>query len=195
MTDCRGPYVAIDFETSAFSGACACAIGMARLEDFEVTDTFYSLIRPPSSHVFFTHIHGLKWSDLKDAPSFAQLWPEIAAFLRDAAFLVAHNARFDMNVLESCCVAAGFPMPRQPFLCTLRGARRALKLKSNSLSSVAAYLEIPLNHHHAGSDALACGLIHAALRRRGLPDSAMLLSPAQKHGGQTSFLPQHGLAS
>lgn len=173
-------YVAIDFETSAYSGPCACAIGMARMEDMQATDTFYALIRPPSSRVYFTHAHGLRWSDLKDAPSFGSLWPRIADFLSGASFLIAHNARFDQNVLATCCLANDIPMPEQPFLCTLRGSRKALKLKSHSLSSVAAHLRIPLNHHHAGSDALACGLVHAALKAQGLPDSAMLLPELRK---------------
>lgn len=170
-------YIAIDFETSAYRGACACAVGMARLENLELRDIFYSLIRPPSSRVYFSHVHGLTWNDLKSAPTFAEIWPDMAAFMADGAFFVAHNASFDRNVLAACCEATGCPMPGQPFLCTLRGARRALKLKSYSLSSVAQALNIPLNHHHAGSDALACGLIHARLRQRGLADATMLLPP------------------
>lgn len=184
MTDTSGPYIAIDFETSAYRGACACAIGMARLEDGQVTDTFYSLIRPPSSRVYFTHVHGLRWQDLKDAPGFGDLWPDIAAFMMGAVHFVAHNARFDMNVLVACCEAIGLPIPEQKFLCTLRGSRRALKLKSHSLAAVAAHLAIPLEHHHAGSDALTCGLIHEALRRLGVSDSEMMLLPAKKPAGR-----------
>lgn len=171
----KGTYIAIDFETSAYRGACACAVGMARLENLEVTDSFYSLIRPPSSRVYFTNVHGLTWRDLKNAPSFAELWPDMAAFMADGAFFIAHNASFDRHVLQACCLATGFPVPPQPFLCTLRGARRAIKLRSYKLSSVAQELSIPLNHHHAGSDAIACGLIYAQLRHNGLQDSAMVL--------------------
>lgn len=170
-----GVYVALDFETSAPRGPCACAIGMVRLENGQITGKYYSLIRPPSSRVYFSHVHGLTWRDLKDQPSFEQVWPEIFAFLAGADFLVAHNAGFDHKVLGECCAAFGLPMPGQSFLCTLRGARAGLKLKSYSLSVVAEYLGIPLSHHHAGSDAQASGLIHAYLRKRGLSDATMLL--------------------
>lgn len=179
----QGPYIALDFETSAYSGPCACAIGMARLEHNEVTQTYYHLIRPPSSRVYFSKIHGLTWRDLKDAPSFPELWSEISAFLADAKWLIAHNARFDANVLAACCNGFNLPMPGQPFLCTLRGARRALVLHSYSLNAVSDFFGIKLKHHHAGSDALACGLIHAKLREAGLPDEEMLL-PALRSAKQ-----------
>ena len=54
-----GRYVALDFETSGYAAHSACAVGLCRIEDGVVTDSFYSLIRPPSSRVLFTHVHGL----------------------------------------------------------------------------------------------------------------------------------------
>lgn len=175
----QGPYVAIDFETSAASGARACAIGLARMENLELTGTWYSLIRPPSRTVMFTRVHGLTWNDLKNAPTFGEIWPRIAAFLRGAKYLIAHNAAFDSAVLRDCCAAYGLPKPRLPFLCTLRGSRRGLSLASYSLSAVCAHLGVPLNHHHAGSDASACGLVHAHLTRLGVRNEQMLLRAPQ----------------
>lgn len=167
-------YVAIDFETSAFRGACACAIGLARMENLRVVDTWYALIRPPSSRIYFSDIHGLTWKELKDQPAFAELWPEISAFMAGASYLIAHNAPFDRKVLAACCEANDLPMPDLPFLCTLRGARKRLKLPRYSLDIVCEHLGINLNHHHAGSDALACGLVHARLIGLGLEDRDML---------------------
>lgn len=174
-----GPYVAIDFETSAYRGACACAVGMARMENLRVADTYYSLIRPPSSRVYFTDVHGLSWQDLKNERSFAEVWPEMAAFMAGAKYLIAHNARFDSGVLNACCEANGISAPRLPFYCTLRGARKALRLKSYSLSAVSEYFGISLDHHHAASDARACGLIHARLLELGSPEADMRLPQAK----------------
>ena len=64
------PCVAIDFETSGNAAHSACAVGLARIEAGHVVDRLYSLIRPPSSRVMFTEIHGLTWPMLKDAPTF-----------------------------------------------------------------------------------------------------------------------------
>ena len=104
-----GRYVALDFETSGYAAHSACAVGLCRIEDGVVTDSFYSLIRPPSSRVLFTHVHGLTWPMLKDAPTFTELWPQLVAFMEGSHALLAHNAGFDRRVLHAgsgACAAA-----------------------------------------------------------------------------------------
>lgn len=166
--------VAIDFETSGPEAHFACAVGLARIEGGQVAARFESLLRPPSSRVCFSHIHGLCWPDLKDQPRFAQVWPDAAVLLQGATYLLAHNAPFDRRVLHACCRAAGFAPPKQPFLCTLKGARAALpELPSRRLNEVCAHFGIPLKHHNAGSDAVACADIYLRLRALGLSDAAM----------------------
>lgn len=170
-----GRYVAIDFETSGYAAHSACAVGLCRIEDGRMTDTFYSLIRPPSSRVMFTHVHGLTWPMLKDAPTFTELWPQLAAFMEGSHALLAHNAGFDRRVLHASCLALGLPLPQLPFLCTLKGSRRSLPLASRALDSVCAHFGIPLDHHHAGSDARACAAIYLRLRALGVTDGQMKL--------------------
>ena len=167
--------VAIDFETSGYAAHCACAVGLARIEGGRVADCFYSLLRPPSTRVMFTDIHGLTWPMLKDAPTFAEAWPEAVAFLRGARFLLAHNASFDRRVLTACCRAAGQPAPNTPFLCTLKGARRSLPLPSKKLNLVCEHFGIALNHHNAVSDAQACAQVYLRLRALGVTDAQMRL--------------------
>ena len=166
-----GRYVALDFETSGYAAHSACAVGLCRIEDGVVTDSFYSLIRPPSSRVLFTHVHGLTWPMLKDAPTFTELWPQLVAFMEGSHALLAHNAGFDRRVLHASCQALELVQPQLPFLCTLKGARRSLPLASRALDSVCDYFGIPLDHHHAGSDARAC----AGLRGLGVTDGQMKL--------------------
>lgn len=168
------PAVSIDFETSGKGAHSACALGMARVEDGQVVDTFYRLIRPPSSRVLFTHIHGLTWPMLKDAPTFAEQWEDIRAFMRGARWLIAHNAPFDRRVLVASCEASGLDTPDTPFLCTLKGARRSLPTPSKGLDAVCAYFDIALTHHHAGSDAQAAAEIYLRLTARGVTPEAML---------------------
>ena len=171
MSDGTG--IALDFETSGYAADSACAVGMARLEEGRVVDRFYALIRPPSSVIRFTEVHGLTWPMLKDAPTFAQLWPELAAFLEGAEWFVAHNASFDRRVLIGCCRAVGITEPRLPFYCTLKGSRPCPPLSSHRLSSVCAHFQIPLQHHHAGSDAEACAEIYLRLRALGVSQAQM----------------------
>ncbi len=167
--------VAIDFETSGYEAASACAVGMARLEDGRITDRFSSLLRPPSSRVLFTEVHGLTWPMLRDAPTFSEVWPRMAALMEGARWLLAHNAGFDRRVLHACCKAAGAERPAVPFLCTLKGARRSLPLPSRKLNCVCEYFGIPLRHHDAASDAEACAHVYLRLRERGVSDAEMRL--------------------
>lgn len=167
------PAVSIDFETSGTGGNSACAIGMARVEDGQVVNTFYRLIRPPSSRVYFTHVHGLTWGMLKDQPTFAELWDDIHAFLDGARWLVAHNAPFDRRVLAISCSANGLTAPNIPFLCTLKGARRSLTLPSKGLDAVCDHFGITLTHHHAESDARAAAEIYLRLTALGLAPESM----------------------
>lgn len=170
-----GRYVALDFETSGYAAHSACAVGLCRIEDGVVTDSFYSLIRPPSSRVLFTHVHGLTWPMLKDAPTFTEVWPQLVAFMEGSHALLAHNAGFDRRVLHASCQALELVQPQLPFLCTLKGARRSLPLASRALDSVCGYFDIPLDHHHAGSDARACAEIYLRLRGLGVTDGQMKL--------------------
>lgn len=180
-----GPYIAIDFETSASGGPNACAVGMARMENLELVEVYYTLIRPPSARICFTNIHGLTWNMLKNERTFAEVWPEMRAFMGGVRFFIAHNARFDRAVLARCCEANSISMPSQPFLCTLRGARKGLKLRHNGLANLSSYFNIRLDHHNAASDARACGLIHAELIRLGVTDRQMLL-PLPKNIAQVA---------
>jgi DNA polymerase-3 subunit epsilon len=69
-------FIAIDFETAKYSRESACSVGLVKFQHGKVTDTFYSLIRPPVLYIRpeFTDIHGLTVDDVRDAPSFADLW-------------------------------------------------------------------------------------------------------------------------
>jgi DNA polymerase III subunit epsilon len=158
-------YAAIDFETANGNRQSACAIGITRVENGEITEQCSHLIRPPTRefHYYCTIIHGLRWADVRDEPTFGELWPTIAHFFEGLTFIAAHNAKFDRAVLRACCELYNLPMPKSPFVDTVTLARRSWKLPSAKLSAVCEHLDIPLNHHEAGSDAEACAriILHA----------------------------------
>jgi len=152
-------FLAIDFETADYGRDSACSIGLARVEGHKIVRSGHYLIRPPRRTFIFTEIHGLTWEDVKDAPAFGQLWPEIEPFFKGAEFFAAHNASFDKGVLYVCCTQAGLRAPEQPFQCTVKLARSVLKISPAKLSHVCHHLSIPLKHHNALSDAEACAKI------------------------------------
>lgn len=159
------PFVAIDFETADRLPDSACAVALVRVERGEIVDRYQTLIRPPRPQILFTHIHGLRWEDVEDAPTFADVWPEMESFVSGAAFLAAHNAGFDKRVLHACCEAAGTRPPELDFLCTVVLARKTWGLFPTRLPDVCRHLDIPLDHHQALSDAEACARIVVAAGR------------------------------
>ena len=95
------------------------------------------------------------------------MWPAVAELLANVDFLAAHNASFDRSVLRACCDMAGHEQTTVPFLCTVKLARATWDIFPTKLSDVAQHLQIPLKHHDAASDALACAHILIKAREKG----------------------------
>lgn len=164
------PFVAIDFETADGGSDSACAVALVRVEADGSRATVSRLIRPPRRRIRFTYIHGIRWEDVADCPSFGAVWSELAPLLDGAAFLAAHNASFDRGVLLACCQAARLPPPDLPFVCTVSLARRAWAIRPTKLNNVCDRLGIPLSHHDPVSDAEACAeiVVRAAAQLAGV---------------------------
>ncbi len=160
-------FAAIDFETANFDRSSACAVGLVVVEDGRIVERIHELIRPPTSYFYFTYLHGITWEDVEDAPSFAEVWPEIAKVISSVDFLAAHHAPFDRRVISSCCHAYGLEYPDKPFVCTVRVARQVWGIYPTTLVDVCARLGIPLRPHQADSDAEACARIVIKAARRG----------------------------
>lgn len=152
-------FAAIDFETANHDRASACAVGLVVVEGGQIVDRTYSLIRPPTRQFLFTHLHGLSWNDVQDAPMFAELWERLRRPLDRVAFIAAHNAPFDRAVLSSCAFTYGLSIASKPFVCTVRIARQIWRIYPTKLPDVCARLGIPLRHHRADADAEACARI------------------------------------
>jgi DNA polymerase-3 subunit epsilon len=152
-------FLALDFETADHGPDSACAIGLVRVEKGQIAAQVTRLIRPPRRRMHFTYVHGITWPMVAEQPCFADLWPELAPLFDGVTFLAAHNASFDRRVLQACCAAARLAPPAAEFLCTVQLARRVWSIYPTNLPTVCAKLQIPLQHHEAGSDAAACAQI------------------------------------
>lgn len=172
-------FVAIDFETADHGADSACSVGLVRVEDRQIVARETVLIRPPRSRVMFTHVHGITWPMVKDAPVFKDVWLKALPLLEGAQYLAAHNAGFDRGVLNACCLAHGLPAPPLPFVCTVQIARRVWQMKPANLPAVCRRLGIGLIHHDAGSDAEACAriIIAATAPRPAAPSGQQLTLP------------------
>lgn len=177
--------VAIDFETADYGADSACALGIVKIENGNVTKNGFRLIRPPRKRFYFSYLHGITWSDVKEAATFTEVWDGFAEYWQDADYLVAHNAPFDRGVLRACSLAARREPPPVPFICTVRIARAHWNFRPANLAHVCAQLAIPLKHHDAASDALACAEIARRAMNEGFPiEAAMVGAPSYRRAAR-----------
>jgi DNA polymerase-3 subunit epsilon len=181
-------FIAIDFETAKYSRESACSVGLVKFRDGKVTDTFYSLIRPPVLYIRpeFTGIHGLTVDDVRDAPSFADLWENsLRPFIGNLP-LAAHNAAFDMGVLRAALEWHELPIPPLKYFCTLKLARAAWpELESHALTSLGEHFSITYDAHNALADAQTCGIIaHKVAERYACTHLGELLEAAKMEMGE-----------
>ncbi|KNB52357.1 exonuclease domain-containing protein [Streptomyces caatingaensis] len=181
-------WVAIDFETANAHRGSPCAVGMAKVVNGRITDTWGTLIQPPAalSHfsAFNIGIHGITPDMLTGAPDWKAALSEILAFADDLP-LVAHNAGFDMGVIRAACSADGLSWPELRFTCSQVIARRTWKLLSYGLPYCADAAGIVLDKHHdAGADATASAEVMLAAMGAAEADSLdMLLTAHQVRWG------------
>jgi DNA polymerase-3 subunit epsilon len=156
ITD-RINFTAVDFETSAWPKASACAVGAVQVRDGKITDSFYSLLKPPNYPYWnYVETHNITRAMVENAPTFPEVWPKLKSILADGPF-VAHYASFDWAVLTRTLAYYKLPTFELERICTCRLAQRKCpELPRHDLATVAAHLGIDLNHHQAASDARAC---------------------------------------
>ena len=159
-------YVAIDFETASPDKDSACSVGLVKMdEDGGVEDRFYTLIRPlvPKFDPFCFQIHHLDPLEILKAPSMADVWDEMKAFIGPLP-LVAHNAQFDISVLKGTLASWGIEPIHNEYYCTLSLSRRLWKGRpSYKLTSLASSFGWEYDAHNALSDGEICGRLFALL--------------------------------
>ena len=154
---------AIDFETANESPASVCSVGIAVMEDGCILDTYTTLIRPADNVSRFSKwniaVHGIYPSDVKDAPSFCDIYSDITGIL-EGSLVTAHNAAFDMKCLKAACLNNGLPVPHLRYFDTVQLSRAIFPaLDSHKLNIVCDYMHVELDHHKADSDAYGCLMI------------------------------------
>lgn len=182
-------FTAIDFETANGSPASPCAVGLVKVVEGKIVDTFATLIQPPYPNDWFATgnigVHGITPDDVKDAPSWEEALGEMLTFI-SGDDLIAHNAGFDMGVLRASARAIDASLPDLRYGCSLIMARKTYNLESYRLNQVAYAIGIEeFNHHDALADSDACAriVLHMADRHGvdNLDDLAKLTNHNIKH--------------
>lgn len=162
-------FTAIDFETATERRDSACSIGLVRVEAGEIVATHQYLIRPVELRVAPMNyaVHRISLEQLRPAPPLPELWPLLHPFVENQV-VVAHNAPFDVSVLEYSLRAYELPVPAFHSLCSVKLMRASHPgLDSYRLNNLAAHFGLTLTHHDSLSDALACAELTIRALRSG----------------------------
>ena len=156
--------IAIDFETANPKRVSACAVGGCVIKDGEITETFSSLLLPPTDYFAPINIgiHGITPEMVKDAPTFADLFPKYRNRIENRT-IIAYS-KFDLSVIKNLFQHYGFECDfNYVDVCEL--AKEKLPgLKNYKLPTVAKHLGFEdYNHHHACEDAMMCARVFIAL--------------------------------
>lgn len=148
-------FLVIDTETTGLDPSTSGVVEIAAVlvVGGKIAGSFTSYVNPkhpipPEASA----IHGLVDSDVADAPTLAELLPQLNALVADVDVLVAHNAPFDRSMLTG--------LDEKPWLDTVRLARRVypkLECHRNGYLRYALNLRCPeaagMPAHRALSDA------------------------------------------
>jgi DNA polymerase-3 subunit epsilon len=170
-------FVVVDLETTGgapLRGDRIIEIGAVRVRNNQIVERFATFVDPERRLPrFITRLTGIVPGMLAGQPRIRTALERFLEFAADDV-LVAHNASFDLPFLELALRESGVRPLAQPYLCTLRLARRLLPLqRRRSLDALAARFGIPIpDRHRALGDANATVEIFfhllELLRRRGI---------------------------
>ncbi|WP_075726762.1 exonuclease domain-containing protein [Corynebacterium aquilae] len=164
-------FVALDVETANADNGSICQIGLARVINGHIVETFSSLCTPPGALNHFEegniNIHGIHPEDVANAEDFATVWQRAAEFIGDA-LVVSHYVQFDATAVSRALDAAGITTAPLTTACSLALSRATdVGQERNGLKPMCAALGIDLrNHHDAEADAVACAEIFIRLARK-----------------------------
>ena len=174
-------FAVVDVETNGLSDRRHRLLQIAVVtvgSDGTVLERWDTFVRPRFGRVGPTHIHGLTARELKRAPTFTEVAPELLQRL-DGTIFTAHNAEFDWGFISRSLRRVGYEPPDTARLCTLRLSRAlAVEPTSHRLVDVCARHGIAITRaHDALADAEATAAVLPLLLRDGQLSSAGDLAP------------------
>ena len=159
-------YAVVDIETTGFSPGYRhriVEIGVVLVDrDGVVVDEWCTLINPQRD-LGPQHIHGIQASELRDAPTFADVAGDLARYLAGRV-VVAHNLLFDLRFLtaEYAKLGAQVPLDADHGLCTMRLSDLYLDSPARSLAACCTSAGFDhVEQHSALHDARACARLLA----------------------------------
>lgn len=187
-------FVAIDFETANDNRASPCAVGMTKVTNGKITDTYYSLIDPETEFDSYNiYIHGITPEMVAGERNYADISKDILIF-SDGLPLVAHYAPFDMGVIRDSNERYSINDFKVQYFDSYYLSLRYIKALNYKLNNLASLIGFDFNHHNALEDANACAEVILYLcRQNKLSTVEELLTNARySHFGEIDGLSRKG---
>lgn len=184
--------VVFDVETPNYKNDRICSIGLTVIENGEAAESKYYLVNPECGFDDRNiQIHGITPQDVADAPTFPEIWDTIGAMFH-ASLVAAHNATFDLCVLRKVLQAYELNEAFVYYIDTLTMTRSMIKNMENyRLPTLCGKFDIPLDHHNAASDSLACAMLLCRL----IKDGADLNRYKKKYSLEATVLPEKSVGT
>lgn len=149
-------FITIDFEIANNNLNSACSVGLVAVQGLEIVKEQYFLINPPTPEFNTKNIsiHGITYDMVKNAGNFADVWPDMKEFFNNTHYVIAHNAQFDMSVLQCCFDEYGLQTSDFLYLDSINIIRlySGCDLQYYNLGASAEYYSVDLGTHHNAMD-------------------------------------------
>lgn len=161
-------YAIVDLEaTGAHASASIIQIGIVIIQDNQIVNTYQTDINPHqklSEHII--HLTGITDAQLGKAPDFSQVAKDIYELIADCTF-VAHNVKFDANLLAEQLFLEGFEL-RTPRVDTVELAQVFYPtFEKYSLTDLSKLLNLELSDAHTAiADAMATAQLFLKLKKK-----------------------------
>jgi DNA polymerase III epsilon subunit family exonuclease len=187
-------YVVIDTETTGLKSDTGRIIEIAVIQIDALgnrSEAFHTLIDPGKK---FTNsdVHGIKPSDVKNAPKFDDISHYVADLMK-GRIVVGHNIEFDFDFLCSEYRRLGVTIPSIPRIDTMKMCfDLGLPLANQQLSTILAFFDLPAGlAHSALHDAAATSSIFSSmLQLYGIRNADMRAFTGQLGSEHNSWMPK-----